>query len=354
MKSSLKPGDLAITHLPWATSYRGGDVFRNPPWPEISIEENVQQAHFNGATAFQAHHDEYGIVEPGTQAWDRAAIQSAWDERGHLFTNDFHPEAIAPRLWFEPKFSNGALSNPDDSIRELAIETCKISIDIAKAFGFDYMILWLAREGKYVPGGEARGADRIVRLRNSINQLLDYDSTIRLAFEVKPEDPTLRATLATVGDGLAFISRLSDPSRAGLLIEFAHSVLAGLDPAQEMAHALEAGKLWGVHLNDQPKAAIDGDSAFGSLNPLAALEVMMTLQDYNYFNGLRYVGMDVKTPGCNSVKARHSGVKSSITNAKRLFRIASGIDREELARLTVSGDSLAANGLLLRHLHGCG
>jgi hypothetical protein len=37
----------------------------------------------------------------------------------------------------------------------------------------------------------------------------------------------------------------------GGLLESAHAILAGLDPANEIAFGLAFGKLWSVHLNDQ-------------------------------------------------------------------------------------------------------
>ena len=62
-----------------------------------------------------------------------------------------------------------------------------------------------------------------------------------------------------------------DPSRVGLCIESAHSILAGLDPAADMAFAIAWGKLWGVHLNDQNGIKYDQDKTFGAENRRACL-----------------------------------------------------------------------------------
>ena len=63
-----------------------------------------------------------------------------------------------------------------------------------------------------------------------------------------------------------------DPSRVGGLIETAHALLAGLDPSDEMAFALSAGKLWSVHLNDQNGLKFDQDKSFGGGQPPRRLQ----------------------------------------------------------------------------------
>ena len=55
----------------------------------------------------------------------------------------------------------------------------------------------------------------------------------------------------------------ADPKRVGVLMESAHSILAGLDPADEIGFAMAFGKLWSVHLNDQNGLKFDQDRSFG-------------------------------------------------------------------------------------------
>jgi xylose isomerase len=85
-----------------------------------------------------------------------------------------------------------------------------------------------------------------------------------------------------------------DPSRVGGLLESAHAVLAGLDPAYEMAFAISFGKLWGVHLNDQNGLRYDQDKAFGSENLRQAFNQIKVLVENNYGSHGEYIGLDVK------------------------------------------------------------
>jgi xylose isomerase len=81
--------------------------------------------------------------------------------------------------------------------------------------------------------------------------MLAHDKRIRVAIEPKPNEPMDHAYLPTIGHALAIAQLTRDPSRVGCLIESAHAILAGLDPADEIDFACAFGKLWSLHLNDQ-------------------------------------------------------------------------------------------------------
>jgi xylose isomerase len=77
----------------------------------------------------------------------------------------------------------------------------------------------------------------------------------------------------------------------GVLIESAHSILAGLDPSDDMAYALWHGKLWSVHLNDQNGLKYDQDKAFGSVDLRRAFNTVWVLERGGYEG---CIGLDVK------------------------------------------------------------
>src|SRR5208282_5762019 len=90
---------------------------------------------------------------------------------------------------------------------------------------------------------------------------------------------------------LAMCYRASDPSRVGVLIESAHSILAGLDPSDDIANALWHAKLWSVHLNDQNGLKYDQDKVFGSVDLRRAFNTVWVLERGGY-DGC--IGLDVK------------------------------------------------------------
>ena len=100
--------------------------------------------------------------------------------------------------------------------------------------------------------------------------------------ETKPNEPIDRNVCPTLGHALAVSAATVDPNRVGALLETAHAVLAGLDPAAEMGFALAMGKLWGVHLNDQNGMKFDEDKNFGAENLRSAFNQIKVLKEHNF------------------------------------------------------------------------
>src|SRR5438045_8444050 len=126
---------------------------------------------------------------------------------------------------------------------------------------------------------------------DAVNALLEYDKNIRVLGEMKPNEPMDQAYLPTPGHFLGLLYRTAEPSRVGVLIESAHSILAGLDPSDDMAYTLWHGKLWSVHLNDQNGLKYDQDKVFGSVDLRRAFNTVWVLERGG-FDGC--VGLDVK------------------------------------------------------------
>ena len=124
------------------------------------------------------------------------------------------------------------------------------------------LVLWLAREGTYIR--EAKNGRRSFDLLvEAFDRMLAHDKEIRLAIEPKPNEPMDHAYIPTIGHALAIAQLTRDPKRVGCLIESAHAILAGLDPADEIDFACAFGKLWSLHLNDQNGLKYDQDKPFG-------------------------------------------------------------------------------------------
>ena len=108
------------------------------------------------------------------------------------------------------------------------------------------------------------------RLVDAINKMLEYDKKIKILIEPKPNEPIDRSFCPTIGHVMGVSAGTIDPNRVGGLLESAHAILAGLDPAHEIAFGLAFGKLWGVHLNDQNGMKYDQDKAFRGGKPEAS------------------------------------------------------------------------------------
>ncbi len=201
-------------------------------------------------------------------------------------------EMVAPRLWFAPQTVDGAYTSNNKQHRRYAIDRSKQSIDIARILGTDLIVLWLAREGTYLREAKS-GAHSVKLLVEALDALLAHDSKIRLAIEPKPNEPADVAYVPTIGHALAIAQLTRDPQRVGALIESAHAILAGLDPADEIDFVMAFKKLWSLHLNDQNGLKFDQDKPFGSANLRVAFNQVRALERNGYGRRGEYVCFDV-------------------------------------------------------------
>jgi xylose isomerase len=142
-----------------------------------------------------------------------------------------------------------------------------------------------------------------------------------------------QAYLPTVGHMIGICYRTSDPARSGVLIESAHSILAGLDPADDMAYALWHDKLWSVHLNDQNGLKYDQDKVFGSADLRRAFDQVWTLEKNGYGRKGECVGLDVKAMRTTVFEESMFHLSHSKTMFLRLLDIVRSIDEKRVEEL---------------------
>jgi xylose isomerase len=240
-------------------------------------------------------------------------------------------EFVAPRLWEDARTIDGGYTSNDPDFRKYAIDRSKRAIDIANAMGTDLLVLWLAREGTYIRESKDSkvATERIVY---AINQMLEYDSKIRVCIEPKPNEPMDHSYIPTTGHAIAVSMLCTDPKRVGVNIESAHAILAGLDPSDEMGFALSFNKLWTVHLNDQNGLKFDQDKSFGSVDIRRALNQVRILDKHDYGKNGEWVGLDVKAMRTqkDDVATKH------LSNSKEIFlkllEISRSLDEEFIAK----------------------
>ena len=274
-----------FTFGPWNIS-TGADPFGPPVRKEVAVAAKIREYKKLGFDGVQFHDDDAVEADLDPQSTERAAAKT----RKMLEGEGLFCEFIAPRLWEHPKTIDGGYTSNNPSERRYAIDRSKRSIDIANALGCHNLVLWLAREGTYIREAKDPIAS-VGRIVDAVNALLEYDRNIRILGEMKPNEPMDQAYLPTPGHFLALSYRTAEPSRVGVLIESAHSILAGLDPSDDMANALWHGKLWSVHLNDQNGLKYDQDKAFGSVDLRRAFNTVWVLERGGY-DGC--IGLDVK------------------------------------------------------------
>jgi xylose isomerase len=328
MAASVKK-TYRFTFGPWNIS-TGQDPFGPPVRKEVAFAAKIREYKKLGFDGVQFHDDDAVELDLDPQQTERAAarVKKMLDGEG-LFC-----EFVAPRLWEHPRTIDGGYTSNSAAERRYAIERSRRAIDIARALDCKDIVLWLAREGTYIR--EAKDPITSVgRIVDAINALLEYDKTIRILGEMKPNEPMDQAYLPTPGHFMGLVYRTAEPSRVGVLIESAHSILAGLDPSDDMAYALWHGKLWSVHLNDQNGLKYDQDKTFGSVDLRRAFNTIWVLERGGY-NGC--IGLDVKAMRTTRPGEQTKHLANSREMFLRLLDVVRGLDEAKVESFRAERD----------------
>lgn len=332
---------------PW-NIHEGADPFGPPVRPSRTFDDKLAEYKKLGFDAVQFHDDD---AVPNLDGLSPAQIrQAARAVRQKLDDQGLIAEFVAPRLWEHPMTIDGAYTSNDAKARAYAIERSKRAADIAQELGTDLMVLWLAREGTYMR--EAKDAVRATQqLLEAIDALLDYDPKLRIAIEPKPNEPMDLAYVPTMGHALALGFQAKDPRRVGVLMETAHSILAGLDPADEIGFALAFGKLWSVHLNDQNGLKFDQDRSFGAVDLRRAFNQVRVLDEQRFWE-IGIVGLDVKAIRTQPAELATKHLRNSLAMFLRLLELVRSLDRDRVNELIAGRDYEELDWLILSHLMG--
>ncbi len=305
------PAAYRFSFGPW-NIHEGADPFGPPVRPSLAFAQKLGMYKKLGFDGVQFHDDD---AVPNLDGLSAAEVQKrAADVKKLLDDEGLVAEFVAPRLWEHENGIDGGYTANDPKCRRWAIDRSKRAIDIANALGTKLIVLWLAREGTYIR--ESKNALLSHQyLVEALNEMLQHDRQVELAIEPKPNEPMDHAYVPTIGHALALAHRTVEPARVGGLIETAHALLAGLDPSDEMAFALSAGKLWSVHLNDQNGLKFDQDKSFGAANLRSAYNQVRVLELANYAATGRFIGLDVK-----AMRSQKADVaQKHLTNSRAVF-----------------------------------
>jgi len=331
---------------PWNIS-EGQDPYGPATRPPQLFDWKLEQLKQLGFDAMMFHDDD-AVPEIDGKS-DEQVRREAKALKKKLDDSGIVAEMVAPRLWFSPMTIDGAYTSNDPKCRKYAIERSLRCIDIANYLGTDLIVLWLAREGTYLR--EAKNGRRSFEyLVEALDKMLAHDKKIRLAIEPKPNEPMDHAYVPTIGHALALAQLSRDPKRVGCLIESAHAMLAGLDPADEIDFAMLFGKLWSLHLNDQNGLKFDQDKPFASANLRVAFNQVRALERNGYGKHGEYVCFDVHPFRTTQVEHWLAHLENSRRTFLLLLQKARSFDEKRAQQLRASRDLAALDQMVHEHL----
>jgi xylose isomerase len=338
------PRTYSFTFGPWNIS-TGADPFGPPVRNEVAVATKLREYKKLGFEGVQLHDDD-AVAKIDVSA---AEIEKQVQQTKKILDDEgLFAEIVAPRLWEHPRTIDGGFTSNNPDERQYALDRSKRCVDIANLLGCRNLVLWPAREGTYIR--EAKDPmTAYQRILDAVNVLLEHDPNIRILGEMKPNEPMDQAYMPTPGHFLALCYRTADPSRCGVLIESAHSILAGLDPSDDMAYALWHQKLWSVHLNDQNGLKYDQDKMFGSVDLRRAFNTIWVLERGGYEG---CIGLDVKAMRTTREAEQTKHLANSRAMFLRLLDVVRAVDEARVEEYRRQRDYEGLEMYILEQLMG--
>ncbi|MFC1794334.1 TIM barrel protein [Planctomycetota bacterium] len=341
-------GEYRFSFGPWNV-HEGADPFGPTVRDSIAFGRKLKLYKKLGFDGVQFHDDD--AVPDMDNISPEQIVKKVEEVRDMLEGEGLVAEFVAPRLWEGGKTIDGAYTSNDPACRAYAKERSRRTLDITAALDCKLVVLWLAREGTYIR--EAKDSKLAVeRIVEAINDMLAYNPDVKIAIEPKPNEPMDQAYIPTTGHAVAISYLTDEPERVGVNIETAHTILAGLDPSDEMGFALAYDKLFTVHLNDQNGLKFDEDKSFGSVDLRRAFNQVRILDQYDYGKAGEFVGLDVKAMRTQKQEVATKHLSNSKTIFLHLVDLVRSLDKNNVEKLITERDYEELDMLIIKHLMG--
>jgi sugar phosphate isomerase/epimerase len=258
-------------HLPYRFAARLNSFRENSQAP-FDIQAAIQQmAQVDGISALELNYPQHFRQH---SAQELALIAASLD---------LAITAINLR-YDDQRFALGAFTNPDRTLRNEAIALTADAAETAVSLGASHVILWMGPDGFDYPFQ----ADYASLWRDEIDgfrQIASRFEDLSISVEYKPSDPRRHSLIRSMGDALYAAAQVDRPN-FGVTLDLCHSLMAGEHPPAAAGIAIEAGRLFGIHLNDGYGQGDDGLFA-GAVHPWSLMELLLLLKRAN-FNGTLY------------------------------------------------------------------
>ncbi len=210
---------------------------------------------------------------------------------------------LAVENWGHMRWKNGSFSTNQKEIRRECIKMSKEGIDLAKELKADSVLLWPAHDGIDYPF-QCNYSDAWKYLVETMQEIGEYDQSVKIAIEPKAKDPRQRMFVNGVGKLMMLLNEIGLDNVGGAL-DVGHSFQAGENIAESLVILDSRNKLFQIHLNDNYRDA-DPDMYFGSVNFWENLEFFYYLGQTD-FSG--WCSIDIIAARDDRKKALNVGTK---------------------------------------------
>lgn len=302
------------------------------------------------ATSTEEKFSDAGQVHELTGVCPTVALHVQWDCPNGLESTDeikalalryrVQPGSINPNLFQDQVYKFGSFGNPDKSIRNLALQHTKDSIEIAHRLQSRDISLWFADGSNYPGTANIRHRRRWFE-ENLKACHAELSQEQRLLVEYKPFEPAFYHT--DIADwGMALLLARSAGPQARVLVDTGHHY-PSQNIEQIVAWLLAEDMLGGFHFNDRRYA--DDDLTLGSIDPYQVFRIFHEILYWEWETGRR-ADIAYMIDQSHNLKGKIEAMIQTVTMAQMLYSKAAVVDYPELAAAQVRCDLVKAESLL--------
>jgi sugar phosphate isomerase/epimerase len=240
---------------------------------------------------------------------------------------------VLPNLFGRPEYATGSISHRDPDIVEKAKEEIRKVIDVTREIGGNMVNIWLGQDGFDYPFEDDyfRAWDTLIKV---LQEMADYNPSVRLGLEYKFKEPRVHCFVATAAKALLLTGGINRPN-VGVILDTGHAILAYENAAESLALTRMFGnRLYLLHINDT-RPDWDWDLNVGSVHFLDTLEWLYWADKVGYEG---YYTLDIWPARMDTVEA----IKESIEWIKAMRKALSRIGDEHIEAMIKEGNPAKA------------
>lgn len=193
--------------------------------------------------------------------------------------------AVNLNLKKDPKWRRGSLTSADPKIRADAVADMRAAMDIAAELGANMITCCPLIDGHdYV--FQINYLERWQWFVEDVREGAKHRSDVRVSMEYKNKEPRTRTILPDAGRALHMCDQVGLPN-VGVTMDLGHAFAAQETPAESICLLAEAGRLFYIHFNDNPRDW-DWDMLPASVHLWDFLEALFYLQKLGWEGWLSY------------------------------------------------------------------
>jgi L-rhamnose isomerase/sugar isomerase len=275
--------------------------------------------------------------------WDKAENYSELSR--YALERGISIGAINPNVFQRDEYKLGSITNPDASVRKMALDHLLECVEILKQTGSKDLSLWFADGTNYAGQDDLRKRKRY--FREALQVVHDaLPSGSRLLLEYKFFEPAFYYT-DSFDWGAALSHCLALGDQAQVLVDLGHHAQSTNIEAI-VSYLLDEGKLGGFHFNARRYA--DDDLIVGSTNPYELFciyhELVSAGREAGSIAAQTANGVAYMIDQSHNIEPKMEAMLQSVLNCQEAYAKALLVDQSALAARQEAGDVLGSHRVL--------